>query len=105
MTVGQIRQATTNDAPALLALINRAFAVEKFFVDRDRITAEPLHGYLSSGTFFLLYDNDGSPAASLFFEERGDRAYVGMLSVDPLGYRRRRSRAGRTGRRSRRVKA
>jgi hypothetical protein len=39
MNVGQIRQATTHDAPALLALINRAFAVEKFFVDRDRITA------------------------------------------------------------------
>jgi GNAT superfamily N-acetyltransferase len=83
MTVGQIRQATTNDAPALLALINQAFAVEKFFVDRDRITAEQLDGYLASGTFFLLYDNDAWPAASLYFEQRGDRAYVGMLSVDP----------------------
>src|SRR3954465_9216778 len=83
MTVGQIRQATTNDAPALLALINRAFAVEKFFVDRDRITAEQLDGYLASGTFFVLDANDGSPAASLYLEQRGDRAYVGMLSVDP----------------------
>ena len=83
MNVGHIRQATSDDAPALLALINRAFAVEKFFVDRDRITAEQLDGYLATGTFFLLKDDDGSPAASLYFEQRGDRAYVGMLSVEP----------------------
>src|SRR3954463_11046440 len=83
MNVGHIRQATTNDAPALLALINRAFAVEKFFVDRDRITAAQVDGYLASGSFFLLEEDDTSPAASLYFEQRGDRAYVGMLSVNP----------------------
>ena len=80
---GEIRIATPADAPALLALINRAFAVEKFFVDHERITAEQLDGYLASGTFFLLEDHGGPPAASLYFERRADRAYVGMLSVDP----------------------
>jgi GNAT superfamily N-acetyltransferase len=83
MNVGHIRQASTDDAPALLALINRAFAVEKFFVDRDRIAPEQLDGYLASGTFFLLDAAGGAPAASLYFEQSGDRAYVGMLSVDP----------------------
>jgi GNAT superfamily N-acetyltransferase len=78
-----VRIATADDAPALLALINRAFAVEKFFVDHDRITPEQLDGYLASGTFFLLAADDTPPAASLYFEQRGDRAYVGMLSVDP----------------------
>lgn len=83
MQVGHIREATTDDAPALLALINRAFAVEKFFLDRERLTAEQLDGYLATGRFFLLEDGDGSLAASLYFEHRGDRAYVGMLSVNP----------------------
>jgi GNAT superfamily N-acetyltransferase len=83
MKVGHIRQATSDEAPALLALINRAFAVEKFFVDHERITAEQLDGYLASGAFFLLEGDDTAPAASLYFEQRGDRAYVGMLAVDP----------------------
>ena len=83
MQVGPIRQATAADAPALLALINRAFAVEKFFLDRERITAEQLGGYLASGTFFLMEGAAASLAASLYFERRGDRAYVGMLSVNP----------------------
>ena len=60
MNVGHIRQASTDDAPALLALINRAFAVEKFFVDRDRIAPEQLDGYLASGTFFLLEGHGAS---------------------------------------------
>jgi GNAT superfamily N-acetyltransferase len=81
--VEHIRIATTGDAPALLALINRAFAVEKFFLDRERITAEQLENYMATGTFFLLQDDDAALEASLYFEQRGDRAYVGMLSVDP----------------------
>jgi GNAT superfamily N-acetyltransferase len=83
MQVGHIRQATTNDAPALLALINRAFAVEKFFVDRERITAEQLDACLAGGIFFVLEEPGASPTASLYFEQRGDRAYIGMLSVNP----------------------
>ncbi|HJZ76301.1 MAG TPA: GNAT family N-acetyltransferase [Vicinamibacterales bacterium] len=79
----QTRIATSDDAPALLALINRAFVVEKFFVDRDRTTPEELAEYLRRGTFLLFDRDDGSLAASLYFESRGDRAYVGMLSVNP----------------------
>jgi GNAT superfamily N-acetyltransferase len=83
LNVGNIRPATTADAPALLELINRAFAVEKFFLDRERLTAEQLDGYLGVGTFFLLEDTGAAPAASLYFEQHGDRAYVGMLAVNP----------------------
>jgi len=83
MDVEQIRIATADDAPALLALINGAFSVEKFFVDRERTTREELDSYFGRGTFFLLDGNDGSLAASQYFEWRGDRAYVGMLAVHP----------------------
>src|SRR5262249_5994590 len=78
-----LRTATAADADALLALINRAFAVEKFFVDRERTTADEAAGCFSRGTVFLLGGPEGSLAASLYFEARGDRAYVGMLSVNP----------------------
>jgi hypothetical protein len=50
----QVRIATPDDTPALLALINRAFAVEKFFVERDRTTPGELAEYFRRGTFLLL---------------------------------------------------
>jgi GNAT superfamily N-acetyltransferase len=81
--VRQLRTATADDAPAVLSLINRAFAIERFFVDHDRTTPAELAEYFRRGTFMLLEQENGSLAASLYFEARGDRAYVGMLSVSP----------------------
>jgi ribosomal protein S18 acetylase RimI-like enzyme len=74
--------AVEADAPRLVALINRAFAVERFFVDRDRITLAQVAGYLTSGTF-LIVDGAGELAACVYLEPHGDRAYIGMLAVQP----------------------
>ncbi len=77
-----IRRATDADAEALTALINRAFQVEKFFLDSDRITLDQLHAHLRSGLFFVVEDAD-ELAACVYVELRGERGYFGLLSVDP----------------------
>jgi GNAT superfamily N-acetyltransferase len=78
----QLRGATAADAPALLALINRAFAVERFFLDADRLDAQGLQDRFRSGEFLLL-EEDGAPVACAYLELRGADGYVGLLSVDP----------------------
>jgi len=63
-------------------LINAAFAVERFFLDQDRIDIHGVRQYLATGTFLLL-EHDGHPAGCVYVEPHGDRAYLGLLSVDP----------------------
>jgi len=86
MTAPPIRQATDADAQALTALINRAFQVEKFFIDSDRITLDQLHAHMRSGLFLIAEDADGM-AACVYVELRGERGYFGLLSVEPLRQR------------------
>ena len=81
--VGQVTTATGADAPRLVALINRAFAVERFFMTRDRTTLEQVRGLLGTGTFLTVAAGGEDLAACVYIERRGDRAYVGMLAVDP----------------------
>jgi GNAT superfamily N-acetyltransferase len=79
----QISSAAEADAPRLVALINRAFAIERFFMTRDRTTLDQVRGHLASGTFLVVPGEGGELAACVYVERRGDRAYVGMLAVDP----------------------
>jgi len=79
----EIATATEADVQRLTALINSAFALEKFFVSSDRTTPDQIRGYLSTGTFLVVRGRDADLAACVYLERRGDRAYVGMLSVDP----------------------
>ena len=79
----QITIATTADAARLVALINRAFAIERFFVERDRTTLDEILAYLARGTFLVVHADAEALAACVYLEPRGDRMYVGMLSVDP----------------------
>jgi GNAT superfamily N-acetyltransferase len=83
VNVEQVRVATTDDEAALFALINRAFDVERFFMTRDRITPAELAEYFRTGLFIVLDGGEGQLNACLYFEQRGDHAYVGMLAVDP----------------------
>jgi predicted N-acetyltransferase YhbS len=73
------REATLADVPALVALINAAFSVERAFIDVERTSIEDISARLERGKFLIAE----SMAACVYVEPRGDRAYVGMLAVDP----------------------
>lgn len=78
----EIRFAEESDLPALMALINSAFKVEAFFIARDRLTSEEARQYFEKGRFLLAEEN-GRLAGVVYVELRGERSYLGLLSVDP----------------------
>jgi GNAT superfamily N-acetyltransferase len=82
-----LRVATRADAGAVSALVNAAFRVEDFFKAGDRTDEQEVAALLDSGEFLLLEDEGpaaGSrPAACVYLERNGARAYFGMLSIDP----------------------
>jgi GNAT superfamily N-acetyltransferase len=73
-----VRSATATDAPALAALVNRAYAIEQSFVEGDRTNASEIERMLDRGTFVVL-EHAGGLAAAVYVE----RGYFGMLSVLP----------------------
>jgi GNAT superfamily N-acetyltransferase len=88
------RVATVEDVPALVAVINRAYQVEAFFVAGPRTGEDEVRRRMGKpGACFLVIDaedRDPRPGASApplagaaFVELRGARGYLGMLSVDP----------------------
>src|SRR5580704_12860232 len=79
----QTRIADLCDAPALTALINAAFSAEWFFLESNRITLAEVRAKFATGEFLLLQDSDAL-AACVYRERKGERAYLGLLSVDPL---------------------
>ena len=79
----KIRWAEARDVAAIVRLINVAFrTAESFFIERDRISAELLQPMLEKGNFLLAEDAAGL-AACVLIELRGQRAYFGLLAVDP----------------------
>jgi GNAT superfamily N-acetyltransferase len=82
MPTVHVRDATAADAEAIAGLVNRAFLVERFFVDGDRTSPAEISRLLETGTF-LLGEADGRLVACVYVELRGERGYFGMLSVDP----------------------
>jgi GNAT superfamily N-acetyltransferase len=78
-----VRTATVTDVPQLVSLINVAFAVERAFVDRDRTDVDDIADYLEKGVFLIAEGDDGAADACIYVETRGDRGYIGMLSVRP----------------------
>jgi len=77
-----IRFADESDLPGLTALINKAFKVEAFFILRDRLTLEEAQTFFRKGRF-LLGEENGALAGVVYVELRGERSYLGLLSVDP----------------------
>lgn len=76
------RFADESDIPSLMALINRAFEVERFFLTGDRLSPEEARRYFEKGRFLLAEEN-GALAGAVYVELRGDRSYFGLLSIDP----------------------
>jgi N-acetylglutamate synthase-like GNAT family acetyltransferase len=77
-----VRRATSADAQALAELVNRAYAVEVFFVDGDRTDAAEIKALLARGTFIVL-EHKGGLAAAVYVDPAGAQGYFGMLSVQP----------------------
>jgi GNAT superfamily N-acetyltransferase len=78
-----VRTATIADVGALVSLINAAFAVERRFVDRDRTGVDEIASFLENGSFLIAEGAEGHADACVYVEIRGDRGYIGMLSVKP----------------------
>jgi GNAT superfamily N-acetyltransferase len=75
--------ASLQDAEKITTLINSAFRrAEGFFLDADRIAVESVRDFFLKGKF-LLVESDGVVAACVYVELRGERAYLGLLAVDP----------------------
>jgi predicted N-acetyltransferase YhbS len=77
------RIATVADAPQITAVINAAFRIaEGFFIDGNRIAQAEVEESLTKGAF-LLAEADGRLNGCVYVEMRGERSYLGLLSVDP----------------------
>jgi GNAT superfamily N-acetyltransferase len=78
----RLRIGDSLDVNAITVLINAAFQVERFFLDKDRITTGEVRDRLKLGQFILAEDDSGF-AGCVYVEPRGGRAYLGLLSVHP----------------------
>ena len=78
----RIRRANDEDVPPLTQLINAAFVVEQIVFEGDRVDDLGVRVYMSGGTF-LLAEDSGALAGCVYIETRGDRSYLGLLSVQP----------------------
>jgi ribosomal protein S18 acetylase RimI-like enzyme len=79
-----IRSAELADAPQITAVINAAFRIaEEFFIDGNRITQAEVEESLAKGAF-LLAEANGNVNGCVYVEPRGERSYLGLLSVDPI---------------------
>lgn len=77
-----IRRATGSDAATIARLVNTAFLVEQFFIERDRTSVAEVCELMKKGEFLLA--EDGSvPVGCVYLELRSDRGYFGMLSIEP----------------------
>ena len=82
-TAAPVRLATPADAARITAVINAAFRIaEGFFIDGNRITQAEVEESLMKGAF-ILAENGESLSGCVYVELRGDRSYLGLLSVDP----------------------
>jgi len=78
----ELRVAEISDACAITSLVNAAFRVEKFFIDGDRIDIDQVKTFLGEGEFLLLEDG-GGVAGCVYIKTGAERAYLGLLSIDP----------------------
>jgi predicted N-acetyltransferase YhbS len=78
----RLRSAEEQDADAISRLINGAFRPERFFIDGDRTNPQNVRELITKGKFLLAEDGE-TLAGCVYVEPRGQRWYLGLLSVDP----------------------
>jgi ribosomal protein S18 acetylase RimI-like enzyme len=77
-----IRSAQASDVDAIVRVINAAFLVEQFFIERHRTNPAMICGLMEKGRF-LLAEEVPNLVGCVYIELRGEHGYLGMLSVDP----------------------
>jgi GNAT superfamily N-acetyltransferase len=77
-----IRTARDSDAAVIARLVNAAFLVEQFFIERDRTNPATVRSLMENGKF-LLAEDAPNLLGCVHLELRGERGYFGMLSIDP----------------------
>jgi GNAT superfamily N-acetyltransferase len=78
-----IRLSACADAENITALINAAFyPCEGFFVEAPRTNKGEVEQLMSKGAFLLAEAGD-KLIGCVYVELRGERSYLGLLSVDP----------------------
>lgn len=87
-----VRRAQPADFPALRRLINSAYAVERFFVDGERIETAELGGLAERGHFLVLdastpqsigASREIAAAIHVRIDDDGQSGAIGLLSVAP----------------------
>ncbi|HTJ47381.1 MAG TPA: GNAT family N-acetyltransferase [Kofleriaceae bacterium] len=84
-TAASVRRAGPDDAGELASLINRAYEVERFFVEGERTDAAEVARLCDQGHFLALGDGTagGELVAAVFVRADGTRGSIAMLSVAP----------------------
>jgi GNAT superfamily N-acetyltransferase len=77
-----IRSAEPKDVAPIVQLVNRAFVAESLYIEGERINADGVQELWSRGQF-LLGELEDVLVACVFVEPRGERAHLGLVSVDP----------------------
>lgn len=75
-----MRTATVAEAARLARIINDAFIVEAFFKIGDRTSADEVVRLMNEGGEFLVTDD---LSGCVYLKCGAERAYFGMLSIDP----------------------
>ena len=79
----EVHSAVVDDLEAITAVINTAFRrAESFFIEHDRIDRESVEALMEKGQFLIAREG-GTLTGCVYLERRGERAYLGLLSVDP----------------------
>ncbi len=83
VTTLPIRLSAPADAEKITALINAAFyPCEGFFIEAPRTNKAEVEQLMSTGAFLLAEAGD-KLSGCVYVELRGERSYLGLLSVDP----------------------
>lgn len=86
MSNSGLRTATEGDVARIVELVNRAFAVERFFKTGDRTDDAQILELMRDGRFLLLIA-ENVLVACVYVKLNGHRCYIGLLSVDPAKQR------------------
>ena len=80
-----IRVAKDKDREAIRRLVNQAFEIERFLKKGggDRLQEDGELELLWQRGTFLVKEEERALVGCVYIEPRGDRAYLGLLSIDP----------------------